>query len=847
MYGNCVTVCNMENFDPMGIHTGESIVVAPSQTLNDADYHWLREIAIKTVSHLKIVGECNIQYAYDPNSQDYRVIEVNPRLSRSSALASKATGYPLAAVAAQLAQGAHLPSLRNSVTLDTSAHFEPSLDYLVLKMPRWDVAKFRMVDRRLGSSMKSIGEVMAVGRKFEEVLQKAIRMVDSSYVGFTSRGWTDSSLEDVKVELGAPTDRRLFALKRALEMGLSVEEIFQITRINRWFLHKLQNIHDFERELTTGFKGKGKSIPAKTMRKAKEYGFSDKQIGDLVGMKELEVRALRKSLGVIPVMKQIDTMAAEFPARTNYLYTTYSGDQHDVPEGKQAGSGGILVLGSGVYRIGSSVEFDYGAVETVRALRRLGEKTIMINYNPETVSTDYDESDKLYFEELSFERVLDVVDHEKPRGVVVSVGGQLPQNIALKLHQAGVPILGTSPLDIDRAEDRYKFSKMLDDIGVDQPEWKELTSIADAFAFAKKVSYPVLVRPSYVLSGAAMNVVYNDADLEELLRKAADVSPEHPVVMTKFLLEAKEIECDAVCKNGSMVNWAVSEHVEFAGVHSGDATLMFPSPNLTEAEKARFREQSEKICKALNVTGPVNIQYLFTKTGDIKVIECNLRASRSLPFVAKTLGINFVENIAKVFLGRQVEVDERCRREVPFYGVKAPNFSFQRLLGADPRLGVEMASTGEVACFGKTHHNAFLKAVLSSHFKWPTRKSLLVANVTENFVQELRTLSLYGYTVFATDDAAQMCKKYGVPATILSLEQAIKAAEQRTFDFLVNFPEHPSREPVGYYQVRRKAADYALPVISNERVALMLVQALAKHKSASELDVQPYDYYHSLY
>jgi len=544
VYGNCVTVCNMENFDPMGIHTGESIVVAPSQTLNDSDYHWLREIAIKTVAHLNIVGECNIQYAYDPNSRDYRVIEINPRLSRSSALA---TGYPLAAVAAKLAQGAHLPSLRNSVTKETSANFEPALDYIVLKMPRWDVSKFHMVDRRLGSSMKSIGEVMAIGRKFEEVLQKAIRMVDGSNAGFTSKGWRDKSIEEVREGLACPTDRRIFALKRALELDMSVEEIHEITKIDRWSLHKLAQIHDTETALSMFAGSNAHQIPRDLLRKAKQYGFSDKQIGELVGMKELEVRTLRKSIGITPVMKQIDTMAAEFPAKTNYLYSTYNGDTNDVPpaQGKK-NSGGVIVLGSGVYRIGSSVEFDYGAVECVKALRAMGEETIMINYNPETVSTDYDESDKLYFEELSLERVLDIVDHENPKGVVVSVGGQLPQNIALKLHQAGVPILGTSPLDIDKAEDRFKFSKILDEIGVDQPEWKELTSLEDARAFAHKVGYPVLVRPSYVLSGAAMNVVHTDGDLEQLLLKAAEVSPEHPVVMTQFLEETKELECDAV-------------------------------------------------------------------------------------------------------------------------------------------------------------------------------------------------------------------------------------------------------------------------------------------------------------
>ena len=847
IYGNCVTVCNMENFDPMGIHTGESIVVAPSQTLNDMDYHMLREVAIKTVSHLKVVGECNIQYAFDPNSLDYRVIEINPRLSRSSALASKATGYPLAAVAAQLAQGAHLPTLRNSVTKDTSADFEPSLDYLVLKMPRWDVSKFHLVDRHLGSSMKSIGEVMAVGRKFEEVLQKAIRMVDASFVGFSALGWEKASGDELIKELGAPTDRRIFALKRALETGFSVDQLFDITKIDRWFLHKCKHIHDLEMDMRE-YKGRGEEMPVKLVRFAKQMGFSDAQIGSYVGMDELAVRAFRKSLGVVPCVKQIDTQAAEFPAQTNYLYSTYNGEVNDViptPEGEH---GGVLVLGSGVYRIGSSVEFDYGAVECVRALRKMGEKTIMINYNPETVSTDYDESDKLYFEELSLERVLDVVDHERPKGVVVSVGGQLPQNIALKLHQLGVPVLGTNPENIDRAEDRYKFSQMLDEIGVDQPAWKELTAMEEAFAFAKDVGYPVLVRPSYVLSGAAMNVVYNDADLEELLQRAADVSPDHPVVMTKFLTGAKEIECDAVCQDGVMINWAISEHVEFAGVHSGDATLMYPSPNLTEAEKLRIREESTKIAAALQITGPANIQYLYTATGELKVIECNLRASRSLPFVAKVMGINMVENMARVFMGRKLQQDERCLREVPFYGVKAPNFSFQRLLGADPRLGVEMASTGEVGCFGKTHHNAFLKAVLSSHFKWPTRKTLLAANITEDMARELRVLSAYGYTIIAAaDNAAEYCRKFGVPHTELSLKDCIAAARERTFDFLINFPEHPSRENIAYYHLRRKTADYALPVISNERVAIMLAQALGKHKSINDLDIQSYDYYHSLY
>lgn len=845
IYGNTVTVCNMENFDPMGIHTGESIVVAPSQTLSDDDYHWLREIAIKTVNHLKVVGECNIQYTYDPNSRDYRVIEINPRLSRSSALASKATGYPLAYVAAKLAMGIPLPVLRNSVTKTTSADFEPSLDYIVTKLPRWDMAKFPHVDRRIGSAMKSVGEVMAIGRNFEESFQKAIRMVDSSNTGFEAKNWSSKTEHQLREELENPTDQRIFAIKEAFNRGYTVDQLFELTKITRWFLHKLHHIHEIELEIAA-FKNSGRKLPHNLMRAAKQHGFSDKQIANLLGLKELEVRAYRKSLNIVPVIKQIDTQAAEFPAATNYLYATYNGSVDDVPRNEGAPNG-VIVLGSGTYRIGSSVEFDYGSVGVAKALRAMGEKTIIINFNPETVSTDYDESDSLYFEELSLERVLDIVDRENPKGVVVSVGGQLPQNIALKLHECGVPVMGTSPVQIDRAEDRYKFSQMLDRLGIDQPEWKELSSKEEAIEFAHKVQYPVLVRPSYVLSGAAMNVVHNDDDLWALLSEAASVSPDHPVVMTKFLTRAKELEIDAICQNGKIVNWAVSEHVEFAGVHSGDATLMFPTRHISQEVKDRVFAVSEKITGELQVTGPVNVQYLFTESGELKVIECNLRASRSLPFVTKTLGVPMIDNLARIFMGQEVRKDERCRREVPFCGVKASMFSFQRLKGADPRLTVEMASTGEVACYGKNVHEAFLKAFLSSSFKWPTNKTVLVSSVTDELARELRTLSGYGYKVFSTESAAETLHAQGVPATVIPNSNVTEFISNKGADFVICWPDSLLHEDPFYYQLRRKAADFALPVIMNERVAKMLVESLCHIKSQSDIPIETFDYYHSLY
>lgn len=843
MYGNTVTVCNMENFDPMGIHTGESIVVAPSQTLSDDDYHWLREIAIKTVNHLKVVGECNIQYTYDPNSRDYRVIEINPRLSRSSALASKATGYPLAYVAAKLALGIPLPDLRNSVTKTTSADFEPSLDYIVTKLPRWDMLKFPHVDRHIGSAMKSVGEVMAVGRNFEESFQKAIRMVDSSYTGFEQRNWGSKTEHELLDELQNPTDQRVFALKEAFNRGYTVDQLHELTRITTWFLHKLAHIHELEGEVKSF---KGKQLPANLLLAAKQHGFSDRQIGQLIGQSELDVRAYRKALKILPCTKQIDTQAAEFPAATNYLYMTYNASTDDLPKNEGAANG-VIVLGSGTYRIGSSVEFDYGSVGVARALRAMGEKVMIVNFNPETVSTDYDESDALFFEELSLERVLDIVDRENPKGVVVSVGGQLPQNIALKLHECGVRVLGTSPIQIDRAEDRYKFSQMLDRLGVDQPEWKELTSKEEAMEFASKVNYPVLVRPSYVLSGAAMNVVHNDHDLWELLSEAASVSPDHPVVMTKFYLNSKELEIDAVCQNGKIVNWATSEHVEFAGVHSGDATLMFPSKYITQEVKDRIFEISEKITQELQVSGPVNVQYLFTPEGDLKVIECNLRASRSLPFMTKTLGVPMIDNLARVFMGKEVRKDERCRREVPFSGVKASMFSFQRLKGADPRLTVEMASTGEVACYGKNVHEAFLKAFLSSSFKWPKNKTLLAASLTDDLARELRTLTGYGYRVFTIPATAEKAEQFGIPHVTIPNEDILEFLSNKGADFVINWPLSLVHEDPFYYQMRRKAADFALPVVMNDRVAKMLVESLCHIKAESDIPTENFDYYHSLY
>eukprot|EP01088_Endostelium_zonatum_P011435 TRINITY_DN25572_c0_g1_i1.p1 TRINITY_DN25572_c0_g1~~TRINITY_DN25572_c0_g1_i1.p1 ORF type:complete len:1488 (+),score=418.74 TRINITY_DN25572_c0_g1_i1:83-4546(+) len=831
--GNAITVCNMENFDPMGIHTGESIVVAPSQTLSNEEYHFLRSAAIKTVSHVGIVGECNIQYALNPKNEDFIVIEINARLSRSSALASKATGYPLAFVAAKLSIGIELPSIKNSVTKNTTACFEPSLDYIVVKIPRWDVRKFRRVDPRIGPQMKSVGEVMSIGRTFEEALQKALRMVDNN-AGFETKKWNTRTNEEIEKELKQPTEARPFALCAAIKKGYTPEQIHDITKIDRWFVDKLFSMVNIENQIRS-FAGRSEQVGFEALLGAKQAGFSDAQIGSYLNIPELSARKLRLDKGIVPVSKQIDTLAAEFPARTNYLYMTYSGGKDDISIGR----GGVIVLGSGVYRIGSSVEFDYCAVSCVRAMREMGETTIMINYNPETVSTDYDESEKLFFEELSLERVLDIVDREDPKGVVVSVGGQQPNNIAYKLHKLGVPILGTSAQMIDTAEDRHKFSTLMDSIGVDQPAWKELTTLPEAKAFCNKVGYPVLVRPSYVLSGAAMNVVQNEKDLDSYLSAAVDVSPEHPVVVTKFIEGAKEIECDAVANRGTLVNWAVSEHIENAGVHSGDATMILPAITLSKEEQERVRATSEKIAKALQVSGPVNIQYLW-KNNELKVIETNLRASRSFPFVSKVLGIDFIKTAAQIFNGVDVPVNPKCYETVPHYGVKAPQFSFQRLHGADPVLGVEMASTGEVACFGNTPEEAFMKSLLSSNFRWPVNKTILITALPDSFVEYVRRLEKLGYTIYATPESAK--KLGGVKHTAVNYVEkgqpgfdgsVLQLIEKKKVDMVVNFPTQ--HEEPQYYVIRRKSVDFQVSLLNNEQIAAMLVRSLEKIPSLDDL------------
>ncbi len=725
-FDNCITVCNMENFDPLGIHTGESIVVAPSQTLSNEDYHWLRKLAIKIVRHIGIVGECNVQYAFDPESLDYRVIEVNARLSRSSALASKATGYPLAFVAAKLGLGYGLFDLKNSVTKETSAFFEPALDYIVCKIPRWDLGKFHGVRREIGSSMKSVGEVMAIGRTFEEAIQKGLRMIGQGMHGFVGNNQRD--IPELEHALKEPTDKRIFAIAQAFFKGYTVERIHELTRIDRWFLYRLQNIIDTARELH-GYDDLD-SLPEPLLRQAKEQGFSDFQVAREVlkdGMTDAEnanllVRSLRKRLGVLPVVKQIDTLAAEYPAQTNYLYLTYNGRENDVNYLHDHRS--IVVLGSGAYRIGSSVEFDWCSVNALLTVKKEGWRSVMINYNPETVSTDYDICDRLYFDELTFERVMDILDLEQPHGTILSVGGQIPNNLATRLDEQGVNILGTTAKSIDNAEDRNKFSAMLDRLGVDQPRWRELTSMEDINSFIEEVGFPVLVRPSYVLSGAAMNVCYNQEQLTRFLRLAANVSKKHPVVVSQFISGAKEIEMDAVAKDGDIVAYAISEHIEYAGVHSGDATIQFPPQKLYVETVRRIRRISRQIASALEISGPFNIQFL-AKNNDIKVIECNLRASRSFPFVSKVLKINLIDLATRVMLGLDVEKPGKNAFDLDYVGIKASQFSFSRLQGADPVLGVDMASTGEVGCIGNDSSEALIKAMVSVGNRVPSRGVLL--------------------------------------------------------------------------------------------------------------------------
>ena len=834
---NCITVCNMENFDPLGIHTGDSIVVAPSQTLSDEDYNMLRTTAVNVIRHLGVVGECNIQYALNPFSKQYCIIEVNARLSRSSALASKATGYPLAFIAAKLGLGIPLNEIKNSVTKSTCACFEPSLDYCVVKIPRWDLKKFTRVSTQLGSSMKSVGEVMSIGRTFEEAIQKAIRSVDFHNLGFNER----DALMSIKGELQTPSDQRLFAIANAMAAGYSVDDIWKLTNIDKWFLSRLKGLSDFGKSLTAF---NATSVPVPMIRQAKQLGFSDTQLAKFLSSNELAIRRKRVEAGITPIVKQIDTVAAEFPAVTNYLYLTYNASEHDLTFDDH----GIMVLGSGVYRIGSSVEFDWCSVRTIRTLREQGHKTIMVNYNPETVSTDYDEADRLYFENINLETVLDIYQLETSSGVIMSMGGQTPNNIALPLHRLNVNILGTSPEMIDGAENRYKFSRMLDRIGVDQPAWKELTSIEEAREFCNKVSYPVLVRPSYVLSGAAMNTVYSEHDLANYLNQAADVSREHPVVITKYIENAKEIEMDAVARNGVMVGHFISEHVENAGVHSGDATLILPPQDLSPETVRRIEEATRKIGNALNVTGPYNIQFI-AKDNDIKVIECNVRASRSFPFVSKVMGVDLIEMATKAMIG--IPFTEYPPVNVPkdYVGVKVPQFSFSRLSGADPVLGVEMASTGEVASFGRDKYEAYLKALLSTGFRLPKRNILFsIGSYKEKLemLPSIQKLHQLDYNLFATSGTADFLKENGVPVKYLELlagedEEDIKSEYSLTqhlsnnlIDLYINLPSsNRYRRPANYmskgYRTRRMAVDYQTPLVTNVKNAKILIEAIARH------------------
>jgi carbamoyl-phosphate synthase large subunit len=856
---NCITVCNMENFDPMGIHTGESIVIAPSQTLTNHEYHFLREISLRAIRHLRIVGECNIQFALHPRTGDYRIIEVNARLSRSSALASKATGYPLAFVAAKLALGRLLPELRNSITLATTACFEPALDYLVVKIPRWDLKKFARVSKKIGSEMKSVGEVMAIGRTFEEAIQKATRMLQVGMYGLVCNA--NYSFADLEKELRHPTDERLFGIAEALKKGYTVQRIRELTKIDAWFLEKIKSIVDCEARLA---RHKLASLPRDLLAEAKRKGFSDKQISLLTGSSELRVRKARQERGIVPVVKQIDTLAAEYPAKTNYLYLTYNGSTDDVSfrngnggrkrpgaDGKgKASHGKVMVLGSGSYSIGSSVEFDWCCVSAALTLKRMGCQTIMVNYNPETVSTDYDICDRLYFDELSFERVLDIYEKEDPQGVLFSMGGQIPNNIALRCHRAGVRILGTPAASIDRAENRFKFSRLLDELGVDQPEWKELTSVAEARAFSRRIGYPVLIRPSYVLSGAAMSIVFTEHDLDRYLRRASLVTPEYPVVISKFILNAKEIELDAVADRGEVIASAIIEHVENAGVHSGDATMVLPPQKLYIETIRRIRAIGQEVARALQITGPFNIQFI-ARANEIKVIECNLRASRSFPFVSKVAKTNFVDLAVAAMLGEPVR-NRKTTLDLNYVGVKAPQFSFTRLKGADPALGVEMASTGEVACLGDDVHEAFLKALISAGYTLP-RKNILLSLGGEStkvrFLESAQTLRGLGFRLFATEKTAKFLHGQGILCTLLHKVHERRSPNirdyiaQKRIDFVIAIQDAARKaEFASAYKLRRMAVDFSIPLLTNLQVADLFVQALAA-KSVEELKVKAWDEY----
>ena len=852
-FDNCITVCNMENFDPLGIHTGESIVIAPSQTLTNSEYHKLRELSIRIVRHVGIVGECNVQYAFDPNSEDYRVIEVNARLSRSSALASKATGYPLAFVAAKLGLGYGLFELKNSVTKTTSAFFEPALDYVVCKIPRWDLGKFRGVDRELGSSMKSVGEVMAIGRTFEEVIQKGLRMIGQGMHGFVDN--KEIKIDNVEEALREPTDKRIFVIEKAFKAGYTIDQIHDLTKIDRWFLQKLFNIHKTDQELhaCTSIN----VLDNELMRKAKIQGFTDFQIARAVGMEQdmdiekaiMAVRARRKQAGIVPVVKQIDTLAAEYPAQTNYLYVTYSGIAHDIQFEHDKRS--VVVLGSGAYRIGSSVEFDWCGVQALNTIRREGYRSIMINYNPETVSTDYDMCDRLYFDELTFERVMDIIELEMPYGVIVSTGGQIPNNLAMRLDAENVNLLGTQARYIDNAEDREKFSEMLNRIGVDQPEWSALTSMDDIQQFISRVGFPVLVRPSYVLSGAAMNVCSNQEELERFLKLAANVSKKHPVVVSRFMQHAKEVEMDAVAKDGEIIAYAISEHIEFAGVHSGDATIQFPPQKLYVETARRIKKISKQIAKELHISGPFNIQFL-AKENDIKVIECNLRASRSFPFVSKVLKINLIELATRIMLGLPVEKPAKSLFDLDYVGIKASQFSFNRLQKADPVLGVDMASTGEVGCLGEDSRTALIKSMLSVGHRIPKKNILLSTGDGKQKAEMLaacQMLQAHGYTLYATGGTSRYLTENGIKNNLVywpseeGHPQAIDMLHNHEIDMVVNVPKNlSSSELSNGYKIRRAAIDLNVPLITNARLASAFIYAFCTVK-LDDLDIKCWQEY----
>mgnify|MGYP000972886401 FL=1 len=853
-YDNCITVCNMENFDPLGIHTGESIVIAPSQTLSNSEYHKLRALSIKIVRHIGIVGECNVQYAFDPESEDYRVIEVNARLSRSSALASKATGYPLAFVAAKLGMGYGLFELKNSVTKTTSAFFEPALDYVVCKIPRWDLSKFRGVDRELGSSMKSVGEVMAIGRNFEEAIQKGLRMIGQGMHGFVEN--KELQIDDLDAALREPTDKRVFLISKAMHKGYTVDQIHELTKIDRWFLNKLKHIIDIDEELKTK---NINTLDKELLRTAKVYGFTDFQIARAVGLEEeckkmheamRIVRRLRKSFGILPVVKQIDTLAAEYPAQTNYLYVTYAGVASDITFSNDRNS--VIVLGSGAYRIGSSVEFDWCGVQALNTIRRQGYRSIMINYNPETVSTDYDMCDRLYFDELTFERVMDIIDAENPHGVIVSTGGQIPNNLAMYLDEENVPILGTSAKDIDNAEDRAKFSSMLTENGINQPEWSALTSMDDIDKFVDRVGFPVLVRPSYVLSGAAMNICSNRDELTRFLQLAANVSEDHPVVVSKFIEHAKEIEMDAVAQDGEILAYAISEHIEFAGVHSGDATIQFPPQKLYVETMRRIKRISRQIAKKLHINGPFNIQFM-ARDNDILVIECNLRASRSFPFVSKVLKLNFIDLATKIMLGAPVEKPNKNLFDLDYVGIKASQFSFNRLQKADPVLGVDMSSTGEVGCLGDDTSTALLKSMLSVGLRIPKKTILLStggAKQKADMLDAAKMLKEHGYELYATVGTSKYLAENGIENTCVYMPsdegqhpQALDLLHEKKIDMVVNMPKDLTpRELTNGYKVRRAAIDLNVPLITNSRLASAFISAFC-NVSLDDIDIKAWGEY----